>query len=52
MSRRARTMTVIGVALLTATAASTAVYRAVRRIPVREVEVAHHFVVLAARSLL
>ena len=51
MSRRARTMTVIGVALLTATAASTAVYRAVRRIPVREVEVAHHFVVLAARSI-
>jgi pilus assembly protein CpaB len=44
-------MTVIGVALLTATAASMAVYRAVRRIPVREVEVAHHFVVLAARPI-
>ena len=35
----------------TATIASATVYRAVRRIPVREVEVAHDFVVLAARAI-
>ncbi len=44
-------MIVVGVAVVTAAAASAAVYRAVRRIPVREVEVAHSFVVLAARPI-
>ncbi|OLC48120.1 MAG: Flp pilus assembly protein CpaB [Acidobacteria bacterium 13_1_40CM_65_14] len=51
MTRRTRTFIVLTVALVTATVASASVYRAVRRIPVREVEVAHEFVVLAARPL-
>lgn len=51
MNRNRRTIFVLTVALVTATIASAGVYRAVGRIPVREVEVAHHFVVLAARSL-
>jgi pilus assembly protein CpaB len=44
-------MVVVGVAVVTAAAASASVYRALRRIPVREVEVAHSFVVLAARPV-
>src|SRR5213593_571173 len=51
MTRRTRTFIVLTVALVTATVASASVYRAVRRIPVREIEVAHEFLVLAARPL-
>ena len=51
MDRRTRTIVVISVALISATVASASVYRAVKRIPVREVEVAHEFVVLSARPL-
>ena len=51
MDRRTRSIVVVGVALLAATVASATVYRAVKRIPVREVEVAHQFVVMAARPL-
>src|SRR5712691_2135927 len=49
MDRKTRTFVVLAVAVITATAASASVYRAVLRIPVREVEVAHQFIVLAAR---
>lgn len=51
MSRRIRTFIVMAVAVIAATIASAAVYGAISRIPVREVEVAHHFVVVAARPL-
>jgi pilus assembly protein CpaB len=51
MSRHTRTTVVLGVAVVTAAIASAGVYRAVRSIPVREVEVAHKFVVLAARPI-
>ena len=49
MTRRTRSFLVLAVAVTTAALASAAVYRAVRQIPVREVEVAHQFVVLASR---
>ena len=51
MTRHRRTTFVLTFALVTASIASAGVYRAVSRIPVREVEVAHHYVVLAARPL-
>ena len=51
MDRRTRTLIVVAVAVVTAVVASATVYRAIRRMPVREVEVAHHFIVLAARPL-
>ena len=51
MDRRTRTFIVMGVALVAATVASLSVYRAIRRIPVRQVEVAHDYVVLAARPI-
>jgi pilus assembly protein CpaB len=51
MNRRSRTIVVIAVAVISATVASAGVYRAVKRIPVREVEVAHQFVVLSTRPL-
>lgn len=51
MTRRIRTLVVIAVALVMATAASYAVYGAVTRIPVREVEVAHRYIVVAAEPL-
>ena len=51
MNRHRRTTVVLTVALVTASMASAGVYRAVTRIPVREVEVAHHHIVLAARAL-
>ena len=51
MNSHKRTSFVVATALVTATIASAGVYRAVGRIPVREVEVAHHYVVLAARAL-
>ena len=51
MTRRIRTVVVITVALVMATAASYAVYGAVTRMPVREVEVAHRYIVVAAEPL-
>jgi pilus assembly protein CpaB len=51
MDRRKRHVVVIGVAVLTAALASFGVFLTLKRIPVREVEVARTFVVVAARSL-
>jgi pilus assembly protein CpaB len=51
MDRRNRHVVVMGIAVLTAALASFGVYLTLRRIPVREVEVARAFVVVAARSL-
>ncbi|HEY3045775.1 MAG TPA: Flp pilus assembly protein CpaB [Vicinamibacterales bacterium] len=51
MNRKTRTMIVVAVAVATAAVASASVYRAVGRIPVREVEVAHQYVVLAAHPI-
>lgn len=51
MDRRQRHLVVVAVAVLTATLASFGVYLTLKRIPVREVEVARTFVVVAARSL-
>jgi pilus assembly protein CpaB len=51
MDRSQRHVVVIGVAVLTAALASFGVYLTLKRIPVREVEVARAFVVVAARPL-
>jgi pilus assembly protein CpaB len=51
MSRNTRTMIVVAVAVTIAGLASFGVYRAIARIPVREVEVAHHSAVVARRAL-
>lgn len=51
MNRRNRTIVVIAIALVTATIASFGVYRAIQRIPVREVEVASVHAVVASASL-
>lgn len=51
MNRRNRHILIVGVAVATACLASFGVYRAVTRIPVREVEVARSFVVVATKSL-
>ncbi len=51
MNRRNRHILIVGIAVATACLASFGVYRAVTRIPVREVEVARSFVVVATRSL-
>ena len=51
MNRTTRTMVVIGVAFVTAAVASYGVYAAVKSIPVREVEVAHLYVAVAAKNL-
>src|SRR5262245_51037872 len=51
MNRTTRTVVVMGVATVTAGIASLGVYAAVKSIPVREVEVAHTFVAVAARNL-
>ena len=51
MNRNTRTLVVVSVATVTAAVASFGVYAAVKSIPVREVEVAHTFVAVAARSL-
>jgi Flp pilus assembly protein CpaB len=42
---------VVSTAVISATVASASVYRAVKQIPVREIEVAHQFVVMSARPL-
>jgi pilus assembly protein CpaB len=51
MNRRNRTLVVLGVAVLLATAASFIVYRAITRMPVREVEVASVHIAVAAENL-
>ncbi len=51
MNRRNRHILTVGIAVATACLASFGVYRAITRIPVREVEVARSFVVVATRSL-
>jgi hypothetical protein len=51
MNRSTRTLLVIAIALLTASVASFFVYRAIQRIPVREVEVAQAYAVVAATHL-
>lgn len=51
MDRRTRTIVVVLVALVCASIASASVYRAVSRIPVREVEVAHTYVVVSSQAL-
>ena len=51
MNRRNRHILIVTIAVVTATLASYGIYRAIARIPVREVEVARTFVVVAARAL-
>jgi pilus assembly protein CpaB len=51
MNRQSRHLVVLVVAVATATLASVGVYRAVERMPVREVPLAHHSVVVAARAM-
>src|SRR5262245_15915795 len=51
MNRQTRTLIVLLVALGAATAASFGVYRAISRIPVREVEIATRQAVVASTSL-
>jgi pilus assembly protein CpaB len=51
MNRSTRTFLVVVIALATASAASYLVYRAIQRIPVREVEVASAFAVVASSHL-
>lgn len=51
MNRRNRHILVVGISVLTAALSSFGVYRAIKRIPMREVEVAHRFVAVATRSL-
>jgi Flp pilus assembly protein CpaB len=51
MNRKIRTVIVVGLAVALAALASFGVYRAVERIPVREVPVAHHYAVVAQRDL-
>jgi pilus assembly protein CpaB len=51
MDRRKRHLAVICAAVATAALASFGMYLTIKRIPVREVEVARHFVVVAARPL-
>ncbi len=51
MNRKNRTLIVIGIAVLLGAAAAIAVYRAVQRIPVRQIEVASVFTVVAARPI-
>jgi pilus assembly protein CpaB len=51
MNRSTRTLIVIAVATVTAAIASFGVYAAIRSIPVREVEVAHNFIAVAAKNL-
>ena len=51
MDRRTRHIVVIGIAVLTAGLASFGVYRAITNLPVREVEVASRYVVVAKHEL-
>jgi pilus assembly protein CpaB len=51
MNRTTRTIVVVCIATVIAAVASFGVYTAVKSIPVREIEVAHVYVAVAARSL-
>ena len=51
MNRRGRTIAVVTLALITAGLASLGVYRAIERIPVREVPIAEVYAVVATRAL-
>jgi len=51
MDRRQRHAIVLLVAVITAAIASGGIYLTIKRRPVREVEVPHHYVVVAARGL-
>jgi len=51
MNRNTRTLIVLLVAVIVAGIATFGVYRAVQRMPVREVEVAHTYVIVATRPL-
>jgi len=51
MDRRKRTIIVVVIAVLVASAASLAVYRAIQNIPVRQVEVPNSYIVVAARPI-
>jgi len=51
MSRQTRTLVVVAVAVLVASAASFFMYQVIRRMPVREVEVASTTAVTAARNI-
>jgi pilus assembly protein CpaB len=51
MNRNARTLIVLAVSVGVATAATFAVYQAVQRMPVREVEVKSYYVAVASRAL-
>src|SRR5688500_18175079 len=51
MNRKNRTIIVIAIAMLLGAAAAVAVYRAVQRIPVRQIEVASVYTVVAARAI-
>jgi pilus assembly protein CpaB len=51
MNRQKRTLIVIGVAVLAASAASYGIYRAIATIPVREVEIATRHAVVAATAM-
>jgi pilus assembly protein CpaB len=51
MNRTTRTVVVMTIATIMATVASVGVYLAIKRIGIREVEVAHTFVVVAAHDL-
>ena len=51
MNRNTRTLIVVVVAVVVAGLATFGVYRAIQRMPVREVEVAHTFVIVATRPL-
>src|SRR5688572_27275458 len=51
MSRQTRTLIVVAVAVLVAGLSSFVMYRAIQRMPVREVEVASTSAVIAARTI-
>jgi pilus assembly protein CpaB len=51
MDRRTRHIVVVAIAVLTAGLASFGVYRAITNLPVREVEVASRYIVVATREL-
>jgi pilus assembly protein CpaB len=51
MSRNVRTFVVVSIAVVLAAGASFGVYRAINRIPVREVQVSHYSAVVASHDL-
>jgi pilus assembly protein CpaB len=51
MTRRTRTFVVLGLAVVLALVATAGVYRAIERIPPREVPVAHHFQVVTSQAV-